>query len=674
MFLKRLISSTLWISTACTSALALLAGCGGDDLRCGDGTTEQQDVCVPIPAEQAPASQDTSLTITSLSVPHEGPVHENHTMKARVGFTGKGKGDHFTISLGLMEAPPAQGELPANLSNCLLTGTHLYVAGDEQEQFIDLDFTVGSDCQEGKTHNFFISYATEGNAGHSTGQAMVFSSRDAQNAQNQQCHKPNGEAGCVYDIELKQNPGLDMEITELKPSSRVAVAYPEEVNGHSQPLLTLDTGVMLEGMERNGTGVIPGEGIQLTYSIAPHEGDTNDWQPLFQDDTNETVSHLSRISPQEPLHVSHHLHATPAVWEKLKGTWAQQNTFDIRACLDASFSQSGNAESAGETGTLNDCHAVTIQLVRAPARSAQQAGTQAWSYNWSQTYGGSSLSLTPSFNTINVVDLTGSQIPQAGGKPQQGAMAQISGAANLGGQYAGALGQTPLFQGSAQAVAYVALNNSFVSGSINAFGVNLYGFNKQANIPNPIYSQDWNAMKQLCANSTYIVVAIPVSLQFCGSGTIGLTAELNIGNSGVQGQTGQGGRVQGTASPYANLAASASASVGLPGASIGVQGSLTLLDAKAPLVTTLDWGLTGLSPLSMNITGNVSWGVNLSTLNGEIDLVLTYPSVNWCSGWWGIKYPCGPWSSTYTDPLYSFQGLQWNYPFLNTNQTLALSL
>lgn len=253
-------------------------------------------------------------------------------------------------------------------------------------------------------------------------------------------------------------------------------------------------------------------------------------------------------------------------------------------------------------------------------------------------------------------------------------MAQVNGEATVGGQYAGLLAQAPLFQGSAQAVAYVALNNSYVSGSINAFGVNLYGFNKQANIPNPLYDKDWNAMKELCTSSTYVVVAIPVSLQFCGSGTIGLKAQLNIGNSGVQGQTGQGGQVQGTATPYATLGASASASVGLPGASIGVKGNLTLLNAQAPLVTTLDWGLTGLSPLSMGVTGNVSWGLALNTLSGEIDVVLTYPSANWCSGWWDIKYPCGPWSSTYTDPLYSFQGLTWNDSFLNANQSLSLSL
>ncbi|MCP3143147.1 hypothetical protein [Pyxidicoccus xibeiensis] len=654
------------------SALLLFTGCGGEDLRCGEGTTRQDDACVVTTVEPPPdPDAESALTITSLSVPAQGPVYVNHKLKARLGIKGKGSGGHFTVSLGLMEAPPATGDIPSALSNCLLKGEHVYVPGDEKERLIDLDFTVGADCKPGSHHNFFVAYSAD--TASTASQMVVFSARDIQGAENQQCRKADGSVGCVYELDLRESPGLDLEVVQVVPSTRVAVLYPAAGSGRAHPLLAVGTEVALHGRERDASAAIPGEVVHLTYSLAPHGGDANDWQPLAFDEQRTPRHAITRLLPHEPLHASHHLYATQAVLERLQGAWAREHVFNLRVCAEGSFTQSGNPHLAGSDGTANDCRTIAIQLVRASSGATREASTQAWNYSWSQTYGGSNLSITPSFNTINVVDLTGTQLPQAGGQPQQGAMASVNGQANLGGSYVGSLGSTPLFQGSAQAVAYVAVNNSFVDVSVNAFGVNLYGFNRTANIPNPIYDQDWNVMKQACESDTLVVVAIPVTLQFCGSGTIGLQAQLNIGNGGVAGQTGQGGQVQGIAKPYANLSASASASVGLPGASVGVQGNLTLLDAKAPLNTTLDWGLTNLSPLAMDLTGKATWELDLDTLSGDISLVATYPTVNWCSKW-HIPYPCGPWSGTYTDPLYSFQGLSWNYSLLAIDQSQSLSL
>jgi hypothetical protein len=676
MFSNRIISLKRWAMLGGASALALLTGCGGDDLRCGDGTVEQQDVCV-VPEQPTP-SEDTTLTLTSLEIP-TGPMLENHRMKARLGLKGTGDGEHFVISLGLMEVAPTEGDIPTELSNCLLTGTHVYVKGGGAEQFIDLDFTVSDECQQGKKHNLFVSYATDDGTGQLAGSMTVFNQRDIQNEQNQQCRKRNGEVGCVYEVELRESPGLDVHVTEITPSSKVAVAYPDSTSGHSLPLMVVGTDIMLHGRARGSSSEVPGGLLSLTYSIAPLKGNSTDWQLLDLDDdqgsTATTHYPLTRISPRKPLHVSNHLHATTAVRDRLQGAWAQENVFKLRACVESSLEQDEEAHAGGESGTANDCQVITIQLVRATSNAGSlRAGTQSWDYSWSEKYGGDSLSLTPSFSTTNVVDLTGSQIPEVNGVAQQGAMASVNGQADLGGDYAGSLASSPLFQGSVQAVGYVAVNNSFVSGSVNAFGYSLYSFNKTADIPNPIYSQDWSASKELCQSSTYVVVVIPITLEFCGSGTIGLKAELSIGSSGVQGQTGQGGQVQGTATPYAKLDASLSASVGVPGVSVGVQGSLTLISADAPLNTTLTWGLTGLSPLAMDITGNASLTLDLGTLDGDISLVAEYPSVQWCDGWLGVEYPCELGTSSYTDPFISIEGLGMSERLLNANQTLSLSL
>lgn len=648
---QRHLWSKLPIGVVCAGTLAFLAGCGA-------------------PTEP---SQSEALTITSIGFDLGGPIYTNHKMKARVGIKGKGSSSHVTVSLGLMEAPPAQGAIPSQLSNCLLAGEQIYIPGDGTEQLVDLDVTINSDCTPGKKHNFFVSYGAAEQINSSTGNAIVFSARDAQNPQNQQCHKPSGEAGCVYDIDLRANPGLDMEVSRMVPSSRVAILYPPAKDKPPYPLLTVDSEVALHGRERNTSPTMPGE-VYLTYDIAPLTGDSTDWQPLAFDENGTTRRDaIKSITPHGTLDCSHNLYATQAIIDKLKTDWATTNIFNLRSCAVTSFEQHGDPTVMDTDGKMNDCQTVTIQLMRASSPAGLEASTQAWSYNWSQTYGGSSLSITPSFNTTNVIDLTGTQIPQVHGVLQQGARAAVNGQANLGGQYAGELASTPLFQGSAQGVAYVAVANSFVSVSINAFGVNLYSVNRKANIPNPIYDMDWNAMKQRCRDYIFTVIALPITVQFCGSGQIGLTATLTIGNSGVQGQTGQGGLVQGTAIPYANLAASASASVGIPGVSVGIQGVLNLLNARAPLTTSLNWGISRLSPLTLSATGNVNWNLSINTLSGEIDLLVTHPTVNVCT-YWGIPYPCGPWTETITQPLYSFQGLTWNYPFLNLQQTLTLSL
>jgi hypothetical protein len=61
MSLKQFTSSASWIGAAWAGSMVLLAGCGGTNLKCGDGTNEQNGVCVVTPVEP-PSALESSIT------------------------------------------------------------------------------------------------------------------------------------------------------------------------------------------------------------------------------------------------------------------------------------------------------------------------------------------------------------------------------------------------------------------------------------------------------------------------------------------------------------------------------------------------------------------------------------------------------------------------------------
>jgi hypothetical protein len=112
------------------------------------------------------------------------------------------------------------------------------------------------------------------------------------------------------------------------------------------------------------------------------------------------------------------------------------------------------------------------------------------------------------------------------------------------------------------------------------------------------------------AEDEFALGPIPITVTADVTGTIGVDASLVPGSSGVDV----------TLTPHADLTASASAGVGVSGASAGVRGELTLIDLRTPI------------ELSLSFTDKkytTSADLNISTLDGSIDLYAELLFAEW---------------------------------------------
>ena len=124
------------------------------------------------------------------------------------------------------------------------------------------------------------------------------------------------------------------------------------------------------------------------------------------------------------------------------------------------------------------------------------------------------------------------------------------------------------------------------------------------------------------AEQNFALGPIPIVVTADVTGTIGVDAGL------IPGSTGVGVNV----TPHADLTASASAGVGISGASAGVRGQLTLVDVRVPIDLTLSF---------TDKTYSTSADLQISTLDGSIDLYAELLFAEWetnIASWDGFSH------------------------------------
>ena len=171
------------------------------------------------------------------------------------------------------------------------------------------------------------------------------------------------------------------------------------------------------------------------------------------------------------------------------------------------------------------------------------------------------------------------------------------------------------------------------------------------------------------ATATVVVVVVPVRFEAFGELEFGYDVEASMTSNNVCG--GQGGvpsfGVRLGVQPFAKVNAVASAAVGVGGAQAGVRGRIALLDAKLPLVTSLEVKPDPVVPSTIKLFPNASANLEVGTLSGrmsafaEVDYYLgSYTAEKNIFSWGGLRDTV-PLLQVKSDPVYlaAFKHANW---------------
>jgi hypothetical protein len=135
--------------------------------------------------------------------------------------------------------------------------------------------------------------------------------------------------------------------------------------------------------------------------------------------------------------------------------------------------------------------------------------------------------------------------------------------------------------------------------------------------------------------TVFVIVIVPVTA------SLGVDATVDFGTN-IDASTGPNlASLSFTPSLSASISGWASAGVGVPGFSAGVEGRLKLIGATlaAPITAQCSVFRSGNWDV---VTGDLREQMTVSgeMLSGNLSLYAEYPMLDWCSAW-GIPYPCG---------------------------------
>lgn len=170
----------------------------------------------------------------------------------------------------------------------------------------------------------------------------------------------------------------------------------------------------------------------------------------------------------------------------------------------------------------------------------------------------------------------------------------------------------------------------------------------------------------------------------CVGGKAGFEGIFNVkaveGGSAPFNSAQKTGLVTVTFKPITSIFAETSVKAGNDIAKGGIVGALRLVEITFPIVGTLQWGLTSLSPVALDIKGKVTSSLDIKILDGEIYAYADLREVDMCSKSWKIfgkrrriHYPCGfRWDRKVNENLVSFTGDSRSYKLLSRSHTLTL--
>lgn len=641
------------------------------------------------------------LTVTELGVSSE-TVHANHTIGITMGVLSDSALDQATVVVGLMESHDAglSDRDKASLHSCALGRIVFRDLAADSALTVHEKFVVHEDClKDGKATSFnLFSYVDpddstlEASLGAEDNNATVFNSDSLDETNNQACTTADGDVGCIFEIEVDINPGLDLSLTELKLESPALILYgpsdhedvPDGEEEYNFPHIKADIAIALNGAIASDENALPNP-TEILYDLCPVSSTTcadDDWMPLTiysNDDKpsgHDRTETVDELFVNHPGYFSHELYLEGDTLTKVQGggDWANFIEYTIRACVNTprdagygltSFTPITEAPAfAHDAQDSNNCKTINMYLVEPPSivvkASKASAGPAAYSFDRSQkNFWGSHNKIGVSLDagTANTLDFDGA-------RSHTWAKSNLTGWLNIS-----------ILDAHAKVNADVSIVGSSYDVKLAAFNQTL--FSNARSIPEYHWSKKWSVSKRACATFSYGIYIVSLDVDVCASGKLGFDAGLSItakeeSGSGIFAEAAKIGSIDPAFKPYLNFDGSATAYVSAGIAKAGIEATIAILETSAPVTGYLRWGLN--DEYNMVIEGNIELKLIYDTLNGKIYAFADVRKVSWCKKW-GVPYPCGThWHRVAKATLATWHGVSKTIILLNRYKQITLTL
>lgn len=363
------------------------------------------------------------------------------------------------------------------------------------------------------------------------------------------------------------------------------------------------------------------------------------WLPLQIDDPKNPSPEglvdqidITEIEPGTETHVTHALFLTGATRAAVTGSgaWANETDFIVRGCLKSNFEEAGNegddnqdeAPLGGDVAKA-DCKTFSVVLVKVqPQPSA--ASALAFNNTFTRTIGDPGLAaLIGELNTTNTIDLSGA-------RTETRAFVDLRG--KIGSEFSVRLFNAYAKAGSTTQTATPTSFGTYIDLGVEVLGNNVFGY-QNANTPNSSYTTDFRIAKNIeFPGLGYTFGPVTIGITAGVGGEAGLTPTLSVvangsGDSSVPELAGAtvSGFVDGTVEPRGILTGFVKGGIDVFVASATVAATVSIIDARAPVVGKLRWGVTQAAPdgkvAAMTAIGGVKWDLFITWFNLKVDAV-----------------------------------------------------
>jgi hypothetical protein len=678
-------SGSMWWLAGLTGAILVLGACGDDDPRitCGTGTSLMDTTCVasaapdamPAPApdggsDSSPSVTGGTLVVSSLTTEHQpgSSIYTSHPLDVTLGLIGRGMAEQILhVTLGLMEKPAADATAAdlANLKSCVVASSEVAVRGDGMEQYARFLGVIPPECLAGapsRTFNFQVmtDLVPDQSGVDVADKLIVFNQREKDNPMVQGCKLLRADTGdeipgCALDLVVKPTPGVNIVLSDARPSTSVIVAYPPQPNPdvpagqiespHAAFVIHTELQAFGQDDDDPAAGKLPAA-ITTTYDVRATPDDANvGWMPLVVDPASNPQP-ITSIMPGENHEFSGEIHISPELRTELMlgGRWFGLERFTIRVCAVVPFEEKGgDVAVAGADGKGDNCRWFPVRLVRATTPP-----TLSNAYSADKDYGigfGSKKAIRVDFAafTHNDLDLAGAT------SDQDVAMVVDS----LWGDF-------NVFHIWGTAGARVTPANASLDAGITMLGAKL--FTQAQDGASIKFRKDINYSKQKCKEYVFAALIVPVEVRFCVSGETGidLTATLTPDSLAPN------------VRPYATLGSRVQAGIDGGAFRAFIEGDATILAINGRDEDGAGGKLTlsvlGLDPFAMHIGVDMSAGMSVSTLDASLALVVETLEPDIChKKIFGhkIPYPCADWDQVEYERLAKFEGYSYRQKLLN---------
>lgn len=597
------------------------------------------------------------VTITGLSV-EESQVGVEHPLHIRLTAVSEAAISEVDVAVGLMQkvSASATDEEKQAAHSCMLGLATIQNLQANTPASSSEVFVVHQDClgPDGSAidYNVFVilnpyDEVEETGAGQGENNSIVYNESESWRTENAACLSDGtGAPGCIFDVRVVPNPGLNLEFSQLKLESPTLMLYPTSdsadvvagSNEHNEPNLKADVIINAYGVSAQSPTTLPA-GTGISYSICPAADDcqSQHWLPLtIYSNPHEPAGHkrteaLDSVTGHTNISFSHALYAEGGTLAALLpgGRWATVQNFLVRGCLI----------TTGDTDATNNCQtaAATRQVIQKSMSPRQEKAYRSnidFSKSNDNSWGeGTDITVTSNFSISDSVDTAGADIVSVYKSWGDGA-------------------ELATFQGSANARTEWG---SGVALSVSSFGSSVYSYAKTGTkIYYPWYDW-WRVAKQRCETISKKIYILKFDVNRCLTGQIGFKGSLFNEIEDQYPVLQKNGRVSYGIEKTVDFDGSVSGSTNIELTRAGVNGSYTVLHEHYKPGASAEWVLyeehSDMSSMSASAYTGTTW--DCSSLSGSVTAYADVARPDLCPK---PPFICRSWERVYDQTLQKWTG------------------